>query len=62
MQTATVTPLSKKAKNRLANMMENNAQCIIEQSKGNKMFLASMNKRYFFWVSLDNDPDWMIQF
>ena len=62
MKTTTVTPKSKKAKNRLANMMNNDAQCIIEQQKDGKVFLASMNNRYFFWVSLDNDPDWMLNF
>jgi len=62
MQTAFVIPISKKAKNRFANLMDNNDECIIEQHKGNKMFLTSMNKRNHFWVSLDNDPDWMIDF
>lgn len=62
MKTASVTPISKKAKNRFANMMNNDAQCIIEQQKDGKVFLASMNNRYFFWVALDNDPDWMVDF
>jgi hypothetical protein len=62
MQLATVTPISRKAKNRFVNIMENNAQCIIEQHKGNKVFLTSMNKRYHFWVTIDNDLDWMVSF
>jgi len=62
MQTAAVTPISRKAKNRFANIMENNAQCIIEQHKGCKVFLTSLNGRNHFWVMLDNDPDWMLQF
>ena len=62
MQFAIVTPISRKAKNRLANLMENNAQCIVEQHKGGKLFVASQNRKNFFWVALDNDPDWMIQF
>jgi hypothetical protein len=61
MKTAFVTPISRKAKNRLANMMNTNDQCIVEQHKGNKVFLASMNKRYFFWAILDKDPDWMVE-
>lgn len=60
MQTAFVTPISKKAKNRLANLMGGNDECIIEQHKGNKVFLASMNQKYFFWAMLDKDPDWMV--
>jgi len=43
-------------------MMQSNDECIIEQHKGNKLFLASMNQKYFFWVALDNDPDWMVDF
>jgi hypothetical protein len=62
METAFVIPISKKAKNRFANMMQSNDECIIEQHKGNKLFLASMNQKYFFWVALDNDPDWMVDF
>lgn len=62
MQTASVTPISNKAKNRFANIMERNEICIIEQHKGNKVFLTSMNKRYHFWVTIDNDPDWMVSF
>jgi hypothetical protein len=60
METAFVTPVSKKAKNRLANMMGGNDECIIEQIKGDKVFLASMNKKYFFWVNLTKDSDWTV--
>jgi len=62
MQLATVTPISKKAKNRFANLMDNNETCIIEQHLDRKVFLTSMNKRNHFWVTLDNDTDWMVQF
>lgn len=61
METAFVTPRSKKAKNRFANLMDSTDTCIIEQHKGNKVFLASMNRKYFFWAMLDNDPDWMVE-
>jgi len=61
MQTASVIPISKKAKNRFANLMDGNDQCIIEQHTGNKVFLTSINGRNHFWAMLDNDPDWMIQ-
>ena len=61
MQTAFVTPISKKAKNRFANLMNSDDQCIIEQHKGNKVFLTSINGRNHFWAMLDNDPDWMVE-
>ena len=61
MQTAFVTPLSRKAKNRFANLMDNNDTCIIEQHKGNEVFLTSINGKNHFWAMLDNDPHWMIE-
>jgi predicted nucleic acid-binding Zn finger protein len=61
MNTALVTPISRKAKNRFANLMSNNAQCIIEQHKGNKVFLTSENGKNHFWVMLDKDPDWVVE-
>lgn len=62
MMTAFVTPKSKKAKNRFANVMQNEPECIVEQHKGDRVFLASMNNKYFFWVSVHNDTDWIIEF
>lgn len=62
METAFVTPKSKKAKNRFANMLQNDSECIVEQHKGDRVFLASMNQKYFFWVNLNNDPDWIVEF
>lgn len=62
MQTVSVTPISKKAKNRFANLMDRNEICFIEQHKDNKVFLTSLNGRNHFWAMLDNDPDWMLQF
>lgn len=62
MQTAFVTPISKKAKNRFANLMDGNDQCIVEQNTGRSVFLTSMNKRNHFWVALDNDAHWMVSF
>jgi hypothetical protein len=41
--------------------MDKNETCIIEQHNDSVMFLASMNRKYFFWMQVDNDPDWMIQ-
>jgi hypothetical protein len=41
METAFVIPKSKKAKNRFANMLQNDSECIVEQHKGDRVFLAS---------------------
>jgi hypothetical protein len=55
-----VEPISSKAKNRFANMMDKLHGCNVEQETDDKMFLASINKKYFFWVDKLNDPDWKI--
>jgi hypothetical protein len=62
METAFVTPKSKKAKNRFANLMEGDPMCFVEQNKGNRFFLCSANGKNFFWVDLNNDPNWQIEF
>ena len=61
MNTALVTPISRKAKNRFATLMESDAQCIIEQHTHDKVFLTSENGKNHFWVTLDKDPDWMVE-
>jgi hypothetical protein len=55
-------PLSKKAKNRLINQLENQAEVILEQRKDDKVFVVSQNGKWCSWVSLRNDPDWDIVF
>jgi hypothetical protein len=62
MQTAFITPISRKAKNRFANLMDSNPHCTVEQHRGGKLFIASQNRNNFFWMQLDKDPDWMLQF
>jgi hypothetical protein len=57
---AFVSPKSKKAKNRFSNLMDSNPECIVEQNKGNEVFLTSMNGRNHFWVNLLKDNDWEI--
>ena len=51
MRKVTVKPKSNKAKNVLANIMEGNPVCTVEQDTGGELFLASENRKYFFWVS-----------
>lgn len=62
METAFVTPVSKKAKNRFANLMDSNDECIVEQHKGDKVFLTSKNGKNHFWVNVNKDPDWIVEF
>lgn len=61
MNTAFVTPKSNKARNRFANLMQSESECIVEQIKDNRVFLRSTNNRNFFWVNLQNDTDWEIE-
>jgi hypothetical protein len=60
MNTAFVTPKSKKSKNRFCSIMNKQSECVIEQHKENKVFLRSLNGKHFFWVSLILDKDWEI--
>jgi hypothetical protein len=63
MKKITVRPKSKKAVNRLANIMGGNPICIVEQDKGDGMlFLASENQKYFFWVNINDhwECDWEV--
>jgi hypothetical protein len=57
---ATVTPLSSKAKNRLANSMNNNPMVTIEQIKDEMVFFVAQNGVYCTWANLDDGPDWQI--
>jgi len=61
METAFVTPKSKKAKNRFCNLMNQESECIIEQNKGDRLFLRSLNCKNFFWVNLTSDSDWIVE-
>jgi hypothetical protein len=51
MKTVNVRPLSSKAKNRFANVMQSNPVCFVEQDTGGELFLVSENRKYSFWVS-----------
>ena len=55
-----VEPISSKAKNRFANIMDNLHGCHVEQEKNNMIFLASINKCYFFWLPKDGNEHWKI--
>ena len=51
MRKVVVKPKSSKAKNRLANVMEGNPVCIVEQDTDGELFLVSENRKYAFWVA-----------
>ena len=51
-RTVTVKPKSSKSKNRLCNTFNSNPVFTVEQDTGEELFLASANRKYFFWVSL----------
>ena len=55
-----VNPKSNKAKNRFANMMDSLHSCVVEQRKDGKLFLASINQKYFFWIPENGDDHWQI--
>jgi hypothetical protein len=62
----TVTPKTKHAKNRFKNQMSSTGVCVVEQDiqrDGNPrmLFLRSRNGQRWFWVQVDNDPDWMVE-
>jgi len=53
-----VLPLSAKAKNRLANLMDNDPSVRVEQRLADKVFVVSRNGKYCTWVNLRGDPHW----
>jgi hypothetical protein len=56
-----VSPLSSKAKNRFANQMEKFHSCLVEQETDDMLFLASLNKQYFFWVPKKGNEHWKVE-
>jgi len=51
MRKVTVKPKSSKAKNTFVNTLNSNPVFTVEQDTGGELFLASENRKYFFWVS-----------
>ena len=46
-----VRPKTSKAKNRFANEMDLLHSCRVEKRDGNRVFLASISGKYFFWMN-----------
>ena len=55
-----VTAISTKAKNRLHNLMDNNPEVIVEQETETSFFVASINRKHFFWMNKTNDSHWRV--
>ena len=60
--TVTLTPLSSKAKNRLANQMAGNPLVTVEQRDGNDLFCVSADGNWCAWVNCLTDPNWAVRF
>jgi len=55
-----VAPKSSKAKNRFVNQMDSLHAMEVEQETESQFFVVSINRRYCFWISKENDPNWNI--
>jgi hypothetical protein len=55
-----VSPKSNIAKNRFANSMDKLHSCRVQSRKNGKVFLASINKKYFFCIPECGDENWEI--
>ena len=55
-----VEPISNKAKNRFANVMDKLHTMEVEQETDTQLFVVSINRRYCFWLNKENDPHWEI--
>jgi hypothetical protein len=56
-----VIPLSSKAKNRFANIMNSFHACEVEQETETMFFLASINRKYFFWIQKEGNEHWKVE-
>jgi len=55
-----VRPKTSKAKNRFANQMDQLHSCRVEKRDGNRVFLASISGKYFFWMNESSDDHWEV--
>jgi len=55
-----VRPKTSKAKNRFANQMDLLHSCRVEKRDGNRVFLASISGKYFFWMNESSDDHWEV--
>ena len=55
-----VRPKTSKSKNRFANQMDLLHSCRVEKRDGNRVFLASISGKYFFWMNESSDDHWEV--
>ena len=55
-----VRPKTSKATNRFANEMDLLHSCRVEKRDGNRVFLASISGKYFFWMNESSDDHWEV--
>ena len=55
-----VRPKTSRAKNRFANEMDLLHSCRVEKRDGNRVFLASISGKYFFWMNESSDDYWEV--
>ena len=55
-----VRPKTSKANNRFANEMDLLHSCRVEKRDGNRVFLASISGKYFFWMNESSDDHWEV--
>ena len=55
-----VRPKTSKAKNRFAKEMDLLHSCSVEKRDGNRVFLASISGKYFFWMNESSDDHWEV--
>jgi len=55
-----VKPKSSKSKNRFVNQMDSLHAMEVEQENDTHLFVVSINRKYCFWLSKENDPHWDI--
>jgi len=55
-----VSPRTKRARNRFINQMDSLHACRVEKRKDGKVFLASINGKYFFWINENEDDHWEV--
>lgn len=55
-----VSPKTNRSRNRFINQMDSLHACVVEKREDGKVFLASINGRYFFWINEHEDDHWSI--
>lgn len=56
----TVQPVSDDAKDRFVNIMDSFHSCVVEQEENEMLFLASLNKCYYFTLPRGGNEHWKI--